>query len=308
MAKRAEILDSDIGKRVTIRLHDAPGFRDIVGHLITATSLRNRHGEIVEFDSTKIYIWREIVDVPRTATSGAPFSIRVNELERAASQTWIAKEVEEIGNWIFRADVGVTRRANSALILGSENLIDKCITWYRDRGLQPTVSLIPELNEELDAELERRNFKKLLDLEVMVKDPIQREADFEFSNSDVPSEEWLAIHSDEAIAPLLVRTPSKYVEIKVAGELIAIGRIAFADGWAVISRIWVKPTMRGKGYGRKVLHALESLAGSSKLALQVQRENENAYQLYLTEGYKTHHTGRFRSQSQQINQIGRAHV
>ena len=301
MAKRAEILDSDIGKRVTVRLHDAPGYRDIVGHLITATSLRNRHGEIVEFDPTQIYIWREIVDVPRTATSGAPFSIRVNELERAASKTWIAKEVEEIGNWIFRADVGVSRRANSALILGSENLIDKCITWYRGRGLQPTVSLIPELNEELDAELERRNFKKLLDLEVMVKDPIQREADFEFSNSDVPSEEWLAIHSDEAIAPLLVRTPSKYVEIKVAGELIAIGRIAFADGWAVISRIWVKPTMRGNGYGRKVLHALESLAGSSKLALQVQRENENAYQLYLTEGYKTHHTGRFRSQSQQIN-------
>ena len=301
MAKRAEILDSDIGKRVTVRLHDAPGYRDIVGHLITATSLRNRHGEIVEFDPTQIYIWREIVDVPRTATSGAPFSIRVNELERAASKTWIAKEVEEIGNWIFRADVGVTRRANSALILGSENLIDKCITWYRGRGLQPTVSLIPELNEELDAELERRNFKKLLDLEVMVKDPIQREADFEFSNSDVPSEEWLAIHSDEAIAPLLVRTPSKYVEIKVEDELIAIGRIAFADGWAVISRIWVKPTMRGNGYGRKVLHALESLAGSSKLALQVQRENEIAYQLYLTEGYKTHHTGRFRSQSQQIN-------
>ena len=301
MATRAEILDSDIGKRVTIRLHDAPGYRDIVGYLITASSLRNRHGEIVEFDPTQIYIWREIVDTPRTATSGAPLSIRIQELEQIANETWVAKEQEVIGNWIFRADVGVTRRANSALILGPDNNIDACITWYRDRGLQPTVSLIPELNIELDAELERRNFKKLLDLVVMVKDPVQRKVDFEFEVFDAPSAEWLAVHGDEKIEPLLIRTLSKYVEFRIDGRLFAIGRIAFSRDWAIISRIWVAPEMRSKGYGRKVLHALESLAPGAKLALQVQRENENAFQLYLSDGYKTHHTGRFRSQSQQID-------
>lgn len=301
MAKRAEILDSDIGKRVTIRLHDEPGYRDIVGHLISPTSLRNRDGQVIEFDPSQIYVWRAIEDVPRTASSGAPLSIRIQELEKIANETWFAKDQEEIGSWIFRADVGVTRRANSALILGPEDRIDQCITWYRERNLQPTVSLVPELNEALDVELERRNFKKLLDLDVMVKDSVERAIDFEFEVLDSPSAEWLAVHGDEAIEPLLLRTPSKYVEFKSDGNLFAIGRIAFASDWAVISRIWVAPSMRSKGYGRKVLIALESLAPGAKLALQVQRENANAYQLYLSEGYKTHHTGRFRSQSQQIN-------
>ena len=301
MAKRAEILDSDIGKRVTIRLHDEPGYRDIVGHLISPTSLRNRDGQVIEFDPSQIYVWRAIEDVPRTASSGAPLSIRIQELEKIANETWIAKDQEEIGSWIFRADVGVTRRANSALILGPEDRIDQCISWYRERNLQPTVSLVPELNEELDEELERRNFKKLLDLDVMVKDPAERTVDFDFEVLDAPSADWLAIHGDEAIEPLLLRTPSKYVELRADGNLFAIGRIAFTKDWAVISRIWVAPSMRSKGYGRKVLIALESLAPGAKLALQVQRENESAFRLYLSEGYKTHHTGRFRSQSQQIN-------
>ena len=50
-----------IGKRVTIRLHDpAGGFRDIVGHLETTESLRNRHGTLVNFAHNEIFIWREV--------------------------------------------------------------------------------------------------------------------------------------------------------------------------------------------------------------------------------------------------------
>jgi hypothetical protein len=51
-----------VGKRVSIRLHDPEGgFRDIVGHLESATSLRNRHGELIEFSPDEIFIWREVV-------------------------------------------------------------------------------------------------------------------------------------------------------------------------------------------------------------------------------------------------------
>jgi len=185
----AEISDSDIGKRVTIRLHDEPGYRDIVGHLLSQTSLKNRHGQIVNFDPKKIHLWREIVEVPRTATSGAPFSMRVYELERIANRTWVAKEEFEIGNWIFRADVGITRRANSALILGNDNHIDQLISWYQARNLQPTVSLVPILNEKLDEVLEKSGFEKLLDLEVMVKDPINTQTTFDYEVYETPSKE-----------------------------------------------------------------------------------------------------------------------
>ena len=52
-----------IGKRVTVRLHDPEGgFRDIVGHLETAFSLRNRHGDLIQFDHEQIFIWREVIE------------------------------------------------------------------------------------------------------------------------------------------------------------------------------------------------------------------------------------------------------
>jgi ribosomal protein S18 acetylase RimI-like enzyme len=201
--------------------------------------------------------------------------------------------------------VGITRRANSALILGSDNQIDQTITWYRSRDLQPTVSLVPELNKELDLELERRGFKQLLDLEVLVKEPssnkVASELEYEYEVSQNPSHEWLTIHSDEKIGILLSKASAKHLSIKENGELIAIGRIAFADGWAFLSRIWVRPDMRGKGIGRKMLEALEYESEGAKLALQVQKENQTAYELYVSAGYVSHHVGRFRSLSQQIN-------
>jgi GNAT superfamily N-acetyltransferase len=290
-----QISESDIGKRVTIRLHDAPGFRDIVGHLLSPTSLKNRHGEIVQFDPAQIYIWREIIDVPRTATSGAPLSVRIYDLERIANKTWPAKEELIVGNWIFRADVGITRRANSALILGSDDHIDQMITWYQKRGLNPTVSLVPGINQELDNVLENRGLMKLLDLEVLVKDPVSATVDFDYEILEEPSVEWLAVHKDEPIKKLLTKGPAKHITIKEREKVIAIGRIAFADDWAVLSRIWVAPDERGKGYGRKMLHALESQANGAKLALQVQLENSEAYELYKSAGYQNHHTCRFRA-------------
>lgn len=51
-----------IGKRVTIRLHDPEGgFRDIVGVLESTHSLRNRHGHLIEFSHSEIFIWREVI-------------------------------------------------------------------------------------------------------------------------------------------------------------------------------------------------------------------------------------------------------
>jgi len=52
-----------IGKRVSIRLHDPEGgFRDIVGHLQTPFSLRNRHGNLIDFKYDQIFIWREVIE------------------------------------------------------------------------------------------------------------------------------------------------------------------------------------------------------------------------------------------------------
>jgi len=52
-----------IGKRVSIRLHDPEGgFRDILGHLESPHSLRNRHGHLIEFAHDQIFLWREVIE------------------------------------------------------------------------------------------------------------------------------------------------------------------------------------------------------------------------------------------------------
>jgi hypothetical protein len=52
-----------IGQRVSIRLHEAQGgFRDILGHLLTPYSLRNKRGEVIEFSHSEIFIWRKVIE------------------------------------------------------------------------------------------------------------------------------------------------------------------------------------------------------------------------------------------------------
>ena len=289
MGQSGDIRESDIGKKVTIRLNDGDGYRDVVGHLTAINSLKNRHGQIVEFDPSKIHLWREIIATPRTATSGAPLSIRIYELERALNKTWSAKEEVEVGGWIFRADIGITKRANYAL------------GWYRERNLNPTIHLIPTLHQELDEKLNKRGFRESMDALVMVKDHQGSEVDFEYEVSDSPSKEWLATQGDFEIAQLLQRSSAKYLSLKNGEKVIAVGRVANADDWAVLTRIWVAPEFRGQGLGRKILSALEVEANSSKVALQVASTNEVAINLYESFGYQIHHLYRFRAIPQRID-------
>ena len=52
-----------IGQRVSIRLHEAEvGFRDILGHLVTPYSLRNKRGELIEFSHSEIFVWRQVIE------------------------------------------------------------------------------------------------------------------------------------------------------------------------------------------------------------------------------------------------------
>lgn len=297
----AEISRNDIGKRVTIRLRDIDGYRDIVGYLKSTTSLVNRHGEHIEFNSEDIYIWREIKEVPRTATSGAPLSIRIYEIEQATSSAWLAKEESEIGGWKFRADIGITRRANSALVLNTEDHVQEVIDWYSKRKLKPTVYLIPNLHTDLDSKFAEVGFIHLLDLDVMVKDNQLQKPDFEYGVSNTPSAEWLSVHGDEKIKELLQRSPAKYLTIYSENTLVAISRVSIAQEWSTIFRLWVAPEFRGSGFGRKILSASEFESGACKISLQVSTDNEVAKNLYLTSGYKLHHTGRFRELPLKIN-------
>ena len=287
----AEISDSEIGKRVTVRLRDGAGYRDLVGHLESRTSLRNRQGQLMHFDPERIHIWKVIDEVPRTATSGAPLSIRIYELERVIAATWLPKESEMIGGWLFRADIGITKRANSALALNSDKSesqideqIDELVKWYRQRNLTPTINLVPEIQGDLDESLAQRGFKINLDVKVMVKNfqiesSNEKLALLEYSIADSPSDDWLELQGDEKLESIMLRSPAKYISIfdpNFPRRLVGVGRAGIHEDWAVLSRIFVTPEYRGRGFGRKILNALEVAANQPKLALQVAATNEIA--------------------------------
>jgi hypothetical protein len=54
--------DAQVGKRVSIRLVDRSegGFRDLLGVLVTTTSVQKKSGEIREFDPSDIFMWKVV--------------------------------------------------------------------------------------------------------------------------------------------------------------------------------------------------------------------------------------------------------
>lgn len=53
---------SIIGARVSIRVHDEePGkFRDLLGHLVDLTHVRDKNGLVKEFDPSAIVAWKVV--------------------------------------------------------------------------------------------------------------------------------------------------------------------------------------------------------------------------------------------------------
>mgnify|MGYP003347388693 FL=1 len=53
--------ESDLGSKVSIRLHElSGGFRDLLGVLVTTTSVRKKDGSVVSFEPDEIAIWKVV--------------------------------------------------------------------------------------------------------------------------------------------------------------------------------------------------------------------------------------------------------
>jgi hypothetical protein len=54
----------EVGQRLSIRLFDSEhlsgGFRDLLGYLESPTTIRKKDGTLVEFDPTRIFIWKVV--------------------------------------------------------------------------------------------------------------------------------------------------------------------------------------------------------------------------------------------------------
>jgi ribosomal protein S18 acetylase RimI-like enzyme len=116
--------------------------------------------------------------------------------------------------------------------------------------------------------------------------------DYSVEILDYPSNLWLELNSDQPLEKLMRRYPARYGAIKSDGQIIAVGRIATADSWSIVTRLFVKPSFRGKGVAKLLMNNLLAAAnqdGATKIALQVDNENGAALALYQSMGFRIHH-------------------
>ena len=294
-----------IGKRLTIRLHEASGgYRDIVGILESPSTLRHKDGREITFSQNEIAIYREIIPLSESAGKGAPLSIRIIELEKLLNSTWSATEQFMHGQWLFRASGKYTMRANSVLPQGAppfgkpekeiNEAIKDVITFYSERDLEPIFHLPLPLYEELFNYLIAHGWREKLRAQVQVIDiPVSEiDSDLVLEVSATCNSEWLLVQGDEKLLDIMDKTQALYYILKKQDTAVAVLRAGISDDWAVISRLFVKPELRGNKFSQELMHLvfrdLRS-AGITKAALQVDLSNEAAMALYKGLGFRKHH-------------------
>jgi ribosomal protein S18 acetylase RimI-like enzyme len=119
-----------------------------------------------------------------------------------------------------------------------------------------------------------------------------------------PDEGWLALYRFRGQKPppisrgLLMSAPwQAFASVRADGDVVAIGRVAAAGGWAGLTAVEVDPRHRRRGLGRAITGALAAAAaarGATGLYLQVEDDNPAAHRLYHRMGFADHHAYHYR--------------
>jgi N-acetylglutamate synthase len=245
----------------------------------------------------------------------------IMELERAAAAHWRGTEEERLGDWLLRAAEGFTGRANSALPFGDPGLpLDAALAavtrWYRARGLPPMIVVPLPLSGDspchrLDAQLSERSWAtRPAPAFVMVADlaavPLAGALPpgLEFRVDAEPSDAWLGLYPRTPHPPVL-RTvlmsaqaqAFASVRVRATGEVVAVGRLSIADGWAGITAVEVCPARRRAGLGTALTRGICAEAasrGARQIFLQVETGNTPAKTLYERCGFRYSHRYHYR--------------
>jgi len=315
-------MKAPIGARVSIRFHDPEGgFRDLVGYLESENTLRNRHGQLIEFDREKIALYKVIEEKINLAGHGAPLSVRIQELENVLTTTWPPVKQELFGKWLLRTSGKFTMRANSVLPCGKapfgeplkeiDEAIAHVVAHFEKQGLVPTFSIPLPTYQELDSKLFDNGWIEKVRAHVLVGDiaPLaMSKSNFKTTISESFDDAFLALQDDHGVAELMRSYPALYASVFDGEKLIGVGRTSHADGWSALSRVFVDPAYRGQGVSKLIVNALLGAsfeAGIKKSVLQVDSKNTVAISLYSSLGFSFHHEYVYRSYQKTLNLISK---
>jgi N-acetylglutamate synthase len=255
--------------------------------------------------------------------------VSIIEIERVAAAHWRGTEEEWLGGWLLRAAEGFTGRANSALPLGDTGLpLDDALAavtgWYRARGLPPMIAVPLPVRakagdgcpaaEHLDDQLSERSWPTrpgpafVMTAELpKTPAPAVLPAGAGFRVDDEPDDAWLAMYhyrgrDDQPPVSrkvLMSAASQAFVSIRSGGgrEVMAIGRLSMAAGWAGITAVEVDKSLRRAGLGRAMTAGICAEAarrGVRHVFLQVETANAAAIALYEQCGFRYSHRYHYR--------------
>lgn len=81
----------------------------------------------------------------------------------------------------------------------------------------------------------------------------------------------------------------RFFQVRVDGAAVACGGVAFLDGYAELKRMYSRPSVRGRGVAKALLHRLEAEAreaGLSLLRIETGVYQQEALRFYEGAGYR----------------------
>lgn len=237
----------------------------------------------------------------------------IRKLEVIAFHSWPAKVIIPLGDWIMRADAGVTRRANSVFPYGDPGLplndaIEYVIKFYRDRDLIPRFQMTDASQPSgLDKALERRGFAYEMPTHFQIcriEDFVKAGAGYKVDMSSEPDDEWFSSysrisgHSAEVLRVrkgIFERMPvqKSFASVREGGQVIGISIGVIHRGWLGIFGVRTDEEHMRKGVATSINRALVAWAeemGATDAYLQVEADNQTAIDLYQRLGFKNKFT------------------
>ncbi len=244
-------------------------------------------------------------------------AVSICELEAIAAKGWRAPEEAPLGGWMLRAARGFTGRANSALAAGDPGMplaaaMTSVRRWYAARDLPAMIAVPYPPDRPGDSRIDRFLGRQGWGVRpgpavVMTADAAavaRARPAGQVELCPEPGRAWLDRYHyrGRELPPiarqLLVSAPFQaFASIRRRGRLVAIGRVAVADGWGGLTAVEVDPGYRRTGLATAITAALAGAAagqGAASLYLQVEEDNHAARALYAQAGFTDHHGYHYR--------------
>jgi ribosomal protein S18 acetylase RimI-like enzyme len=233
----------------------------------------------------------------------------IRNLEVIAFHSWPAREIVPLGDWIMRADAGVTRRANSVFPFGDPGLpldeaIDYVVQFYKNRKLIPRFQVTKaSVPRGLDDALAKYGFAyemKTYFHTSKIEDILKASGGYKVEMSSEPDDEWFSSysrisgHSAEVLRVrkgIFERMPieKRFASVRERGSVIGISIGVIHRGWLGIFGVRTDEEHMRKGVAKSINRALIGWAedkGAKDAFLQVEADNESAIQLYESIGFR----------------------